>query len=78
VSSKDLTRIRRAGNKAVSALLLAAISDGHRYKMTSKGVMVYGPHGITSTHLTGSDHRGAENFRADLRRIGITIEKGKS
>ncbi len=58
-------------------LLLAAVGTGARYRMTKSGVMFFGPHGGASTHLTCSDHRAVDNFSADLRRIGIIIEKGK-
>lgn len=71
-ASRDLRRIRCARNKQTSALLLKLIKAGHRYKMTqSNGIIIYGPDGSASTHLAGSDHRATENFRADLRRVGI-------
>lgn len=74
VPTKDMRRIQRGcTNKAVRQILLAVLRDGHRYRMTKSGVTVFGPRGSAGTHLTGSDHRGADNFRADLRKAGITI-----
>lgn len=73
-SGKDLARIGKVRNKRISALLLTAIRAGHRYRMTRSGVMVYGPHGNAATHFSVSDHRAAENLRADMRRAGITVE----
>lgn len=75
--TKDVRRIQRTATKEVSRMLLSALRDGHRYKMTRSGIIIYGPDGIAGTHLCGSDHRRVQNFRADLRRAGITIEKGK-
>jgi hypothetical protein len=75
--SKDVRRIRRSKDREVVALLLAAIHAGHRYKMTKSGIIIYGPAGICGTHFSVSDHRAARNLRADLRRAGITIQKGK-
>lgn len=71
--AKDVRRIQRTASKEVSKMLLSAISAGHRYKMTKAGIIVYGPDGIAGTHLSGGDHRRIQNFRADLRRAGITI-----
>lgn len=56
-------------------LLLRAMDSGARYRMTKAGVMFYGPGGSAAAHLTGSDHRGTENFRTTLRSIGIIIER---
>ena len=76
-SSKDLRRIQRGcTDKTVRQLLLTLLREGNRYRMTSSGVMLFGPEGSASAHLTGSDRRGLNNFRADLRKAGITIEKG--
>lgn len=60
----------------MAKLLLSVIRAGYRYKMTKSGVLFYGPEGgQVSTHLTCSDHRSVQNFRRDLRSIGITIER---
>ena len=75
--SKDVRRIRRSSNREVQAVLLSAIRAGHRYKMTKSGISIYAPAGSAGTHFSVSDHRAAKNLRADLRRCGITIEKGK-
>jgi hypothetical protein len=76
--TKDVRRIRRGcTDRELRALLLAAISAGHRYKMTKSGVVFYGPAGTAGTHFTHSDHRGTRNFRSLLQRAGIDIEKGK-
>lgn len=74
---KDLRRVRRSRDREVSALLLHVIGAGHRYKMTKSGIIIYGPAGTCGTHFSVSDHRAARNLRADLRRCGITLEKGK-
>lgn len=73
-SGRDLRRISKCRNKPIVALLLQAIRSGHRYRMTRSGVMLYGPHGAAAAHFSTSDHRAAENFRTDLRKIGITME----
>jgi hypothetical protein len=75
--SKDIRRIRRSKDREVIALLLAVIHAGHRYKMTKSGIIIYGPTGICGTHFSVSDHRAVKNLRSDLRRCGITIQKGK-
>jgi hypothetical protein len=75
--SKDIRRVRRSKDREVVALLLAVIHAGHRYKMTKSGIIIYSPEGMCGTHFSVSDHRAARNLRADLRRCGITIEKGK-
>lgn len=77
--SKDLRRIKRGcTNREMRALILAAIKTGARYRMTKSGVMFYGRHGSgISTHFTCSDHRAVDNFRKNLKQVGITIEKGK-
>lgn len=77
VPNKDLKRIQRGcTNKEIRKLLLSVMRGGHRYRMTKCGVTVFGPEGSAGAHLTTSDHRGAENFKADLKKIGIDIEKG--
>lgn len=74
---KDLRTIRRAcSNREVKSILVRAIKSGTRYKMTRKGVMLYGDHGgAVVVHMTVSEHRGSKNLIADLRRIGIRKEK---
>lgn len=77
VPSKDLRRIQRGcTDKAMRKILLTILRGGHRYRMTNSGVMVFGAEGSACAHLTGSDHRAVANFKADLRKAGITIEKG--
>ena len=75
--NSDLRRIRRAGNRELRELLVRVVKAGHRYKMTGAGIIIYGPDGISGTHLDSSDPRAFRNFSADLRRCGITIEKRK-
>lgn len=59
----------------LAALLRRVIRDGHRYRWTKCGIVVYGPDGMTAgTHFTGSDRRGIDNFRANLRRMGINTD----
>lgn len=77
VPSKDMRRIQRGcTNRAVRQILLTVLKEGHAYRMTKSGIAVYGPHGVTAAHLTTSDHRGAQNLRTQLRKIGIPVEKG--
>lgn len=76
-SSNDLRRIRRSKNREVITVLLDVVNAGHPYKMTKSGIIIYGPEGISGTHFSVSDSRAVKNLRADLRRCGITIEKGK-
>lgn len=77
-STKDIRRIQRGcTDKEMRKLILDVIYSGVRYKMTKSGVMFYTAEGSASAHLTGSDHRGLENFRKTLKTIGIIIEKGK-
>lgn len=77
VPSKDIRRIQRGcSNRAVRQILLTVLKEGHEYRMTKSGIAVYGPHGVAAAHLTTSDHRGAQNLRSTLRKIGIPIEKG--
>lgn len=77
VPSKDMRRIQRGcTNKAVRQILVTVLKEGHDYRMTKSGITVYGPNGSASAHMTTSDHRGAQNLRATLRKIGIPIEKG--
>lgn len=71
--ARDVRRIQRGAGKEVSKLLLAVLRDGHPYKMTRAGIIIYGPDGTAGTHLSGSDHRRVQNFRSDLRRVGITV-----
>lgn len=74
--SKDLRRIRGGRDREVTAVLLGVIRAGYRYKLTKSGIILYGPAGICGTHFSVSDKRAVKNLRADLRRCGITIEKG--
>lgn len=76
---KDIRRIKKGcGSRELRDLLLAAVSAGYRYKMTRSGIILYGPDAIAGTHLSGgSDPRAVKNVRADFRRAGIIIEKGK-
>jgi hypothetical protein len=73
VETKDRRRIQRMGNRELSALLMQVINNGHRYKITKAGIIIYGPDGITGTHLANTDRRALRNFSASLRRCGITI-----
>lgn len=74
--TKDVRRIRRSKDREVIKVLLTVIHAGHRYKMTKSGIIIYGPTGICGTHFSVSDSRAVKNLRADLRRCGITLEKG--
>lgn len=76
-NSKDLKRIRRSKDREVISVLLDVVHAGHPYKMTKSGIIIYGPEGISGTHFSVSDSRAVKNLRADLRRCGIHLEKGK-
>lgn len=70
--NRDLRKIRRGcTNREVRATLLRAIQSGARYKLTKKGVILYGPNGVAVTHFTVSDHRGVKNLKASLKAAGI-------
>lgn len=76
-NGRALRRLRSCPDRELRKLLLAAVGTGARYKMTTSGVMFFGPAGTATAHLSGRDHRTAENFRSHLRAAGIPIEKGK-
>ena len=72
---KNPDRIRRMVRRACTHremrdLLLEVIDSGAPMRLTSDGVLVYGPQGRAGTHFTCSDVRAAKNFRSALRRIG--------
>jgi hypothetical protein len=69
-------KVRRAcTNKDMRKLLLNVIKAGARCKVTKSGVMFLGADGAgIAAHMTVSDRRGVDNFRAELRNIGITEE----
>lgn len=75
-STRDLNTIRRGcTNKAIRALILAALKTGARYRMTKNGIIIYTETGLTvGTHFTVSDHRGAKNLQAQMRRAGFEID----
>lgn len=72
-ANKDLSVIRRGcTNRDIRAALVTAIKSGVRYRMTKKGVILYGENGLSAvTHFTVSDHRAALNLWSQLRAIGI-------
>lgn len=77
--NKHLKHIRRAcTNVEVRRLIITAIKSGARYRLTKSGVMFYGEDGrSTVTHFTISDRRGANNLRAEFRRMGIEVSDSK-
>ena len=75
---RDPNRIRKMVRRACTHremrdLLLKVIDSGAAMRLTSDGVMVYGPSGRAGTHFTCSDVRASKNFRSALRRIGVTV-----
>lgn len=66
-----IATVRKRASGQTRTVLLEALATGAHARLTSKGIMLYGPNGTVSTHFTGSDHRGAKNLTADLRRAGI-------
>lgn len=73
---RDPNHIRRTIRRACTHremrdLLLAVVDSGVRMRLTSSGVLVYGPKGTAGTHFTCSDVRAQKNFRARLRQIGV-------
>lgn len=72
-TNKDLSVIRRGcTNRDIRAALVTAMKSGVRYRMTKKGVILYGDNGHSvSAHFTVSDRRASLNLWAELRAIGI-------
>lgn len=77
--NRHITLIRRGcTNLEVRRSLIAALQAGARYRMTKKGIIIYGDDGLSVTaHFTISDHRGALNLRAQLRRMGLDTGTSK-
>lgn len=75
--TKDLSIVRRGcTNTDIRAELVFALKTGVRYRMTKKGVILYGENGQSVvTHFTASDHRAVLNLRSGLRTIGIERPK---
>lgn len=73
--SRDLDRIRRTCTcRETRRVLVAVLKTGARYRITRKGVTIYGDAGMmATTHFTNSDHRAAKNFTLQLRRIGVQL-----
>jgi hypothetical protein len=71
-SARDLKTIRRGcHNRDIRAAITAALANGARYKMTRKGVMIYGDgDAAVVAHFTVSDRRGALNLMAQLKKMG--------
>lgn len=74
---KDLSVIRRGcTNRDIRAALVTAMKSGVRYRMTKKGVILYGDSGLSVVaHFTASDRRAALNLWSQLRAIGIEQTK---
>lgn len=69
-------RVRRGLRRSVKGpkrdALLAALAhpDLVRARRTTSGLLLEGPRGIMSTHLSNGDHKSDATLR-DLRRIGL-------
>lgn len=67
----DIKRLRGITSRDMRKVIVAAIKDDVRYRMTKSGIVFYGENGVTAgAHFTSSDHRAYKNLVADLRNIG--------
>ena len=68
-----MRRVRRAcSDKEMRALLISALKAGCDYKITKRGIILYGENGQSvSAHFTTSDLRGHKNFLAYMRRAKL-------
>lgn len=75
--SNDIKVVQRGcTNRDIRETLVSALKGGVRYRMTKKGIILYGEDGqSTATHFTSSDHRAVLNIKAQLRRMGIEPSK---
>ena len=54
-------------------ILLSALDAGAEMRRTTKGVLVYGPEGTVTAHMSNSNYRAAKNLTARLRRAGVGV-----
>lgn len=65
---------RRCSNREIRRIMLYALDQNTRYKITKSGIIFYGPDKtFAATHFTVSDHRAPKNFIGQLSKIGINI-----
>jgi hypothetical protein len=76
MSDKDLRKIRRCPDRELRALLLDAVRQGFRYRITRSGAMFYGDNGQSvAVHFSQSDHRAYMNSVTQFKRIGYTPDR---
>lgn len=77
--NNDIKVVQRGcTNRDIRETIVSALKGGVRYRMTKKGVVLYGDDGQTAvTHFTVSDRRAVLNVKAQLRRMGIEPTKKK-
>lgn len=75
MNPKDMRRLRRGcHDPGIRRVVTTAIQQGTRYRMTKKGVMLYGTgHTAAVAHFTVSDHRGVRNLTSQLRKMGVNV-----
>lgn len=68
-----MRRVRKAcADREMRALLIAALKAGCKYKITKRGIILYGEDGQSaSAHFTTSDPRGHKNFLAYMRKAKL-------
>jgi len=66
---------RKATNKDVRALLVAAKAANWRVVSTARHFQCLSPDGVTIVNIpqTPSDHRSVKNCAAHLRRAGVSV-----
>ena len=64
--------LRACTNREIRAVLLEVIDKTTAtIRLTTSGIIIYGPEGACGTHWTVSEARASKNLRASLRRIGV-------
>ena len=71
---KEMIR-RRCTNREMRRIILSALNQNPRYKLTKDGIIIYGEDGVSVAvaHFTTSDSRATKNMERKLKRIGIHI-----
>jgi hypothetical protein len=71
IDQKTLAGLRRLPNREVRDLIIGALKFGIRHRLTTKGIMLYGDNGESTTiHFSNSDNRVNRNIKKHLRQLG--------
>jgi hypothetical protein len=71
IDPKTLAGLRRLPNRQVADLIIGALKHGMRHRITTKGIMLYGDNGESTTiHFSNSDSRAHLNIKKHLRQLG--------